>query len=191
MPENRLILSHISSICLSSRVGDGRDGPEQQQVCPSSPRLAVGEAGMTQAAEFHHPRECISDLMRGGEDVGRRGWGADQDPSLPCCESFHHCLYQGHTSHDYCQPMMDCETHTKRGLFLGDVGPLTSSFGSTLKSCIAGWQSSTFILPFIPLLEVRPALHSDGSPASMDLAPIFSQVFLIRLIWPWHLSYRT
>lgn len=138
MPENRLILSHISSICLSSRVGDGRDGPEQQQVCPSSPRLAVGEAGVTQAAEFHDPRECISDLMRGGEGVWGCGWGADQDPSLLCCESFHHCLYQGHTSHDYCQPMMDCKTYTKGGLFLGDVGPLTSSFGSTLKRCIAG-----------------------------------------------------
>lgn len=81
--------------------------------------------------------------MHLGSNAGRGGcvgawWGVDQDPSLLCCESFHHCLYQGHTSHDYCQPMMDCKPHTRGGLFLGDLGPLTSSFGSTLKRCIAG-----------------------------------------------------
>lgn len=121
MPENRLILSHISSICFSSRVGVGRDGPEQQ-VCPLSPKLAVRETGMTQAAGFHD-----SPRMHLGLNAGQ-----GQLIRIPYCKIFH-CLYQGHTAHDYCQPMMDYHTNTKGGLFLGDVGPLTGSFGLTLK----------------------------------------------------------
>ena len=162
MPENRLILSHISSISFSSSVGVGRDGSEQQQVCPLTPKLAVGESGMTQAAEFHGSPENAS-------------------PLLLCCKILH-CLYQGHTSHDYCQPMMGYKTNTKGGLFLGDVGPLTSSFGLTLK--LYWIAQPAFCLSFLYYCI-------DCSPASSDLAPIFSQAFLACLIWPWNLSCRT
>ena len=145
-----------------------------EEMVQSSSRSALWLQSWLWERQIWHRQQSSTTALRMhlGSNAGW-GWGGrgvNQDPLLLCGKILH-CLYQGHTPHDYCQPMMGYKT--LKEVCSWEMWGHWQAALAWLSSCIAGWCSSACILPFIPLL-----LHSDSSPASSDLTPFSHRCFL-------------